>query len=497
MKNALLAAILTTTILLTGCGGGDESKDPPPAQPAAQPAATRAPAKKVDVTRLDVGVLTPGEGKPSTDTGSWPQFRGAHRDGIVPAADATGLYDTWPAEGPKVLWTLDDLCMGYSGAVIEGGRVFFNDYDSKTRHWMTRCVSLADGAEIWRWSYRRPIRPNHAITRTTPATDGTYVVSFDPKATLHGFNAATGERLWARNITAEYGARNPPWYNGQCPLLDEGRIIVGVGGRKALMAAFDLATGEVIWTTPNEAKHKLSHSSVMPGVIGGKRQYVWCTLQGMVGVDAADGKLLWEVLWTPNSEASAAKIKAYAADRPNVTVSPWRANTAVAPSPIVIDDGRIFMSAGYKAGALMLKISADDAGVFTAKTAYTLTPEQFNFDCHTPVLYQDHLFGVDHAASKKGQFACLGLDGEVAWRHPDATFGLGNWMLIGDETLFALDGDSGMLRMIAADTGGYQQKAAAAILSGHDVWAPMAYAGGKLILRDMGKMVCIEVATPQ
>jgi outer membrane protein assembly factor BamB len=32
------------------------------------------------------------------------------------------------------------------------------------------------------------------------------------------------------------------------------------------------------------------------------------------------------------------------------------------------------------------------------------------------------------------------------------------------------------------------------VLSGHDVWGPMALSNGKLVLRDLTKMVCINVS---
>ena len=34
----------------------------------------------------------------------WPQFLGPNRDGIAP--NETGLARSWPADGPKVLWTV-------------------------------------------------------------------------------------------------------------------------------------------------------------------------------------------------------------------------------------------------------------------------------------------------------------------------------------------------------------------------------------------------------
>ena len=34
------------------------------------------------------------------------------------------------------------------------------------------------------------------------------------------------------------------------------------------------------------------------------------------------------------------------------------------------------------------------------------------------------------------------------------------------------------------------------VLDGHDSWGPMAFAGGRLILRDLKHMICLNVASP-
>jgi hypothetical protein len=59
-----------------------------------------------------------------------------------------------------------------------------------------------------------------------------------------------------------------------------------------------------------------------------------------------------------------------------------------------------------------------------------------------------------------------------------------------------LEGKTGVLHLLEANTSEYKEISTAQVLSGPDVWAPMALSGGKLVLRDMTKMVCIEVGTP-
>jgi outer membrane protein assembly factor BamB len=94
---------------------------------------------------------------------------------------------------------------------------------------------------------------------------------------------------------------------------------------------------------------------------------------------------------------------------------------------------------------------------------------------------------------KRGLFTCLGFDGKEVWTSEGkASFGLGSFMLA-DGMFFVLDGDSGKLRLIEANTTGYRELASAQVLAGEEVWGPMALHDGKLVLRDLTQMVCVDV----
>jgi outer membrane protein assembly factor BamB len=389
----------------------------------------------------------------------WPQFRGTARDNT---SRETGLLRQWPAGGPKVLWTVP-VTQGYAGAAIVAGRVYHHDYDEAKSEWGVYCRSLATGKELWRFTEVRKIRPNHGITRTVPATDGKFVFSMDPKAGLHCLNAATGKQVWYKDLVTVYNTKIPPWYNGQNPLLEPDRIIIATGG-DAIMVALDKATGKELWRTPNTPNLILSHASVMPAVLGGVKQYLYATLDGLLGVSAKDGKLLWT----------------YAR----------KFNVAVAPSPLAVDGERVFMTGPYDAGSVMVRVQKTGES-FKATPVFDFKNNEWNSEVHTPVVYNGHLFAV--GKKKRGLFTCLTADGKTVWDSDGkSSYELGSF-LFADGMFFVLEGKTGMLRLLEANTTGYKELASAPVLSGEDVWGPMALSDGKLVLRDMTKMVCINV----
>ena len=396
---------------------------------------------------------------PAAQGSDWPQFRGPDRNGI---SKETGLLRKWPAAGPKLLWSVP-VTEGYAAAAIVAGRVYHHDYDEAKSEWSINCRSLADGKLVWQFREAREIRPNHAITRTIPAVDSRFVCSLDPKAVLHCLDVKTGKQIWRKSLVTEYKTTIPSWYNGQCPLQEADRLIVATGG-DAIMAALDKATGKELWRTPNPGQYAMSHSSVMPAVLGGVRQYLYGTLKGPLGVSAKDGKLLWEF--------------------------GRKFNVAVAPSPIAVDDERVFMTASYDAGSVMVRVRRS-GDTFKAEPVFDMKLNEWNSEVHTPIVHQGHLFAV--GKKKRGLFTCLSFDGKEVWTSEGkASFGLGSYMLA-DGMFFVLDGDTGKLRLIEASTAGYNELACAQVLAGQEVWSPMALSDGKLVLRDLAKMVCLDV----
>jgi outer membrane protein assembly factor BamB len=406
------------------------------------------------------GKLVRSDGQPANLPGAWPQFRGPNRDGI--SAEGVSLARAWPASGPPELWGIE-VGEGYAGAAVLNGRVYLMDYDREKKQDALRCLSLADGREIWRYSYPVPVKRNHGMSRTVPAVTDKLVVAMGPKCHVVCLDSATGDLRWGLDLVRQYGATVPPWYAGQCPLIDNGAVILAPGGKSALVLACDAQTGAALWQTPNPHGWKMTHSSVMPMEFEGQRMYVYCANNGVVGVSAKDGSILWET-------------------------NAWKISIATVPSPLILSDGRIFLTGGYNAGSLMLQLRKEGERL-VPRTLFKLEPEIFGATQHTPILMDNHLYGV----RADGKFVCLSLEGKPVWTSsPGQQFGLGSFTMA-DGLLFAMN-DGGRLRLIEAIPSKYALLAEAQVLKGRESWAPLALAGGRLIARDLTRMICLDVA---
>jgi len=405
------------------------------------------------------GELIRFDGVASELPGGWPRFRGEQFDNI--SREDYALATSWPAEGPKVLWSLD-VGEGYAGAAVLNGRVYILDYDRENRADAVRCLSLDDGREIWRYSYPVKVKRNHGMSRTVPAVTDKFIVTLGPKCHVTCLDSQTGEFLWMKNLVGEFSAKVPLWYAGQCPLIDNGRAIIATGG-DALLIAVDCATGQLVWKSPNPLGWKMTHSSIMLAEFGGKRIYVYCGSGGVAGISAEDGSILWQS-------------------------TEWRIRIATIASPLVIGEGRIFLSGGYNSGSMMLEVKNQQDRI-TAQPTFKLGAEVFGATQHTPIFYEGYIYGV----RPDGQLVCLSTDGRVVWTSGSAhRFGLGPYM-IAHGLIYAMN-DMGVLTLVKATPAGYRQLAQAKVLEGPDSWGPMAVASGRLILRDLKQMICLDIS---
>lgn len=422
-----------------------------------------APGEIVDIR----GTFEKFDGQPGGASQAWPQFRGADFSNIC--SSGPPLAEHWSENGPPLLWSVQ-LSEGHSGPAVWKGCVYLMDYDEKREGDMLRCFSLADGKEIWRRWYHAPTKRNHGVSRTVPAVTEQFIVTMGPRCHVMCVDRATGEFRWGIDLVREHGSEVPLWYTGQCPLIDDGVAVLAPCGEKTLLMGVDCASGKVQWETPNSDHWKMSHSSIVPMTLLGRRMYVYGALGGAVGI-SAEGSDRGKVLWKSTQ---------------------W-IHSVLSPSPVAVDDRRIFLTAGYGGGSMMLGLS-QESGTIRAGTLFRLEKTVFSCEQHTPVFYQGCLFGVlpKDAAELRAQFACLNPDGKLVWTSGKTErFGLGPF-LFADEKIFILN-DNGELTLIRASSQNYQPLARARVLHGRDAWAPMALVDGKLLLRDSEQLICLDV----
>jgi outer membrane protein assembly factor BamB len=388
----------------------------------------------------------------------WPQFLGPDRTGVSPEK---GLARTWPADGPKVLWTAK-LGLGYGGAAVEGGKVYVLDRDGNKQD-VFRCYDLATGKEEWNCAFDAPGDISHPGSRSTPAVDDKYVFGIGPFGGCYAVDKATHKAVWQQNLLKDYGGELPRWAVSQSPLLCGDVVIVAPASKTVGLLACEKATGRPRWKS--EPVGTMSFASPIPATVGGVAQIVLLTYDGVAGVDPRDGKVLWKHAW-PSKHPIA--------------------------NPCAFGEGRFLLVNGYGGGCLGIQVLAQD-WKFATKELF----KNMNLAAQitTPIWYDGHFLAVDNNNDVRRGLSCLTPSGEAKWRTGRApNFERGNFLLA-DGLLFIMDGENGTLYMAEASAAGYKELAKAKVLTAVDkeVWAPLALSDGRLLVRDQHEMKCLDV----
>jgi len=382
--------------------------------------------------------------------GEWPQWRGPSRDGI---SKETGLLKQWPADGPPLAWKAKGAGTGYSSMSIAQGRLYTMGLRADREYVIA--FDVATGKEVWATLNGNAYRDDRGDgPRGTPTVDGDKLYALGGNGDLSCLEARTGRVLWQMNILKKFGGSNIGWGISESPLVLGDRVLVNAGGPGASIVALNKKDGTVLWKTHSD---KAGYSSAIPLQVGGKTQVVFFTQERALGLDPADGKVLWEYARPANNVA-------------NVATPVARAN-------------RVWISSDYGTGGGLVEIRADAKGV-TASEIY-FTKEMRNHHSSS-VLVGDHLYGFS-----SGILTAMRFDtGEVAWK--DRSVGKGS-LVYADGYLYCLS-ENGVVGLVEASPTAYREKGRFRIQQDNlPTWAHPVIAGGRLYIRDQDTIYAYDV----
>jgi outer membrane protein assembly factor BamB len=421
---------------------------------------------------LCIAVLT-GLHTPAAD---WPQWRGPDRTAV---SAETGLLKTWPAGGPKLLWTFDKAGLGYACFAVVGGKLFTMGARGEDEY--VFCLD-EKGQEAWATKIGKVFDfKGNAWSRgpnATPTVDGERVFALGSQGVLVCVNKADGKEVWRKDLPKELaaevnndapgGEKKFGWGYCWSPLVDGDQLICVPGGPQGLFAALDKASGKVLWRSKG-VTDQATYSSPIVAEIGKVRQYIYLLQEGVVGVSAKDGELLWRH------------------KRDNT-------DDVVCPTP-VSEGNMVYVTVGVGGGCELLK----------------LTPEGKKFKVEAA--YSEKAIANKQGGMVKVGKYLYGYHEERAWMCQEFETGkLGKWpkreapnalkaggVVAADGRLYVLD-ETGTAGMIKINPDKYEEVSRFTLprlsklrkASGR-VWTHPVLADGKLYLRDQEFIFCYQV----
>ncbi|HEX5601977.1 MAG TPA: PQQ-binding-like beta-propeller repeat protein [Pyrinomonadaceae bacterium] len=377
----------------------------------------------------------------------WPQWRGPNRDGI---SKETGLLKQWPADGPPLVWKAAGAGRGYSSFSIADGKLYTMGLRGDREYVVA--FDVATGKEAWATPHGSAFRNDHGDgPRGTPTVDGDRVYALGGSGDLSALDARTGKIVWSKNVLKAFGGENITWGISESPLVLGNKVLVNPGGPGASIVALNKADGSLIWKSQSDGA---GYSSGVPMEINGATQVVFFTSERAVGLDAKDGRLLWDYSRPSNRTANVA-------------------------TPIV-HANRVFISSDYGTGGGVVEIKPDNKA-----QEIWFTKDMRNHHSSS-VLIGDYLYGFSGAILTAIKFDT----GEIAWR--DRSVGKGS-LVYADGNLYCFS-ENAVVGLVEATPTGYKEKGRFRIPQDSlPTWTHPVVAGGRLYLRDQDTIYAFDV----
>ncbi len=401
-----------------------------------------------------------GATAPNTHAGDWPAYHGPKRDN---KSTETGLLESWPAKGPKLLWTADGLGKGYSSVSVVKDTI----YTAGTHEGKTFVVALgADGKPKWRkpngqaWQASKRMRfaSSYSGARGTPTVDEDVVYHLGENGSLTAFKAGDGSQVWHVDVIKRFGGRKSKYGLSESVLIDGDNLICCPAGTKGYIVTLKKKTGETVWAN-TEVQDSVGYCSPVIAEFGGFRQILTMTATRLIAVDAKTGKPLW-----------------------SVACRNQRSNNCTDP---IYKDGLVAVASGYGKGSMLVKLKKTADGVGAAKVW-----ESKSLDNHHGgvILVGKHLYGSGHR--KKG-WTCLEFaSGAEKYR----TGGKGS-LTCAQGMLYCLD-ERGTMSLVRATPEKLDVVSSFKLPSGGDglYWAHPVVSNGRLYVRHTDKLFAYDIA---
>ncbi len=377
-----------------------------------------------------------------------PQWRGPNRDGVIPSYMGPKV---WPEQLKKV-WQVQ-VGLGHSSPLLVGKSVFV--FSRQGEQEVVSCLNVDSGKPLWRDAYPAPYTVNPVAgahgkgPKSTPAFASGKIYTLGIGEILSCYDAQSGKLAWRREFSSEFRSTSPEFGTATSPIVDGNRVIAFIGGPNGgALTAFDVQTGKTAWKWSGDGP---AYASPIIVSIAGVRQIVTQSQEKIIGVSAADGKLLWSMPFT----------------------TPYVQNII---TPIAFRN--LIICSGLEQGVMALKPVPSGQSWKIEKVWENKSAAFYMSD---PVVSGGLLFGMSHKNS--GQFVALdAATGKTLWqtrgREGDNTA-----VLAGGDKLFLLTSDADLI-VAKASGSAFEQirryKAANSATYAHPI-----ISGSKILIKDV------------
>ena len=388
--------------------------------------------------------------------GEWPQWGGPGRNFVSPSK---GLAASWPANGPRQLWSRP-LGQGHSAIVVDG-KTLYTMY-SQGEQESVIALEAATGKTIWEHKYDAPtagLDYEYGFgPHATPLLIGDLLYTVGSVGKLQALDKKTGKVVWSHDLWKEYGGKVMDRGYSCSPLRYKNTIILTLGGKGQTFIALNQKDGSVAWKNLSLA---MSPASPILINVDGQDQLVAFLGKEIAGVDPNNGELLWS--------------------HPHVTE--WGLNIS---TPVWGDDNLLFLSSAYSGGSRVLKLAQKDGKTSVSELWFH---RRLRVHHSTAIRIGDYIYASSGDFGPAFLAAVNVKTGEIAFQ--DRSFPKANF-LYADGRLIILDED-GNLALATVSPAGLKVISKVSLMK-NLAWTVPTLVGTKLYVRDRRTIAALDLS---
>jgi outer membrane protein assembly factor BamB len=386
----------------------------------------------------------------------WMQWGGPSRNFKT---DSKGLANSWPESGPRRLWSRP-LGEGHSTILVEGSKLY--TMYGRGEQEVVISLNAATGKTVWEYAYDSPSAGmNYEYGKgphATPLIVGDSIFTAGSLGQMLCLNKNTGKLVWSHDLWKELKGTVEDRGYSCSPIAYKDTVIMTVGGAGQTLVAFNQKDGRIVWK-----KHDLmtSPSSHLLINLDGQDQLVAFLGKQIIGVDPANGELLWS----------------------HTHETDWGLNIS---TPVWGEDNLLFFSSAYNGGSRVLRLTR--AGGKTTATEVWFH-RRLRVHHGTIIRIGDLVYGSSGDFGPAFLSAVEVKTGKIVWQDrsfPKASF------VYADGKFILLDED-GNLTLAAPTQEGLKVLSKASVLQSIS-WTAPTLAGTKLYIRDRRNIMAFDLS---
>jgi outer membrane protein assembly factor BamB len=383
----------------------------------------------------------------------WPAFRGP--DGNSRASDF-GAALNWQSAPPMERWRMP-IGPGWSSFAFVSGRLFTQEQRGDQE--LVTCYDADSGSLIWQFAHldRFSDVVSGAGPRATPTYADGRLFTYGAKAVLSCLDAATGTRIWQRDLMKEVNAALPVWGFANSPLVLGGVVIVYAGGDgNNGLVAYSASSGEPVWQI---ASHGMNFSSAQRVTLCKHDLVLFGDDSGLLALEPETGKIVW-----------------------NYRPSEWRGPAICQPQQISQTSLIVPLGDGVGLARLDVRIDGETWKVSEWWSSRKLRPSFNDF-----VFFENHCYGFD-----QNMFCCLDAEtGKRKWK--DGRYGFGQVILLPRVGQMIVTTEGGEAVLLSADPEQHRELGRVRVFEGK-TWNHPVIVANRLFVRNGKEAVCLDLA---